>query len=275
MTSGTVFRRRAWSTNVLIREPAEVYHAKAKTFLSSHRLAEFRRNPPLFRMRELGLLKEEDRPAYVIGRAAHTLILEGREAYERAYAFGGPVNARTGAPFGSRSKAYAEWASMQGKPVLDDEQAALVENLNSAVRAHEEASALLAGGVAEGVIRTEYCGIPCQARIDWVNPQRGIIDLKSCEDVDCFELDARRFGYQFQLAFYRSLLACVVGDTLPVFLIGIEKKVPCRCGVWSLAEGLLGAAKTENERAIERLKVCRDKDTWPSGYESIRKFDWM
>jgi len=43
--------------------------------------------------------------AYQLGRAAHTLILEGREAYERGYAIGGPVNPCTGQPFAAGTKA--------------------------------------------------------------------------------------------------------------------------------------------------------------------------
>lgn len=34
--------------NLLIQEPAETYHAAAKDFLSSHRLADFRRCPLLY-----------------------------------------------------------------------------------------------------------------------------------------------------------------------------------------------------------------------------------
>ena len=68
--------------------------------------------------------------------------------------------------------------------MLDDEQAALIENMNAAVRAHEHAAALLADGVAEGVVRAEYCGVPCQARLDWLNPERGIVDLKTCDNLD-------------------------------------------------------------------------------------------
>ncbi len=264
-----------WATDILIREPAEVYHAQAANYLSSHRLAEFRRNPPLFRKRELGLVLEEDRPAYLIGRAAHVLILEGRETYEREYAFGGPVNPKTGERFGSRTKAFQEWAEAQGKPVLDDEQAALIENLNAAVRSHEHAAALLAEGVPEGVIRTDYCGVSCQARLDWLNPGRGIVDLKTCDHIDWLESDARTYAYAHQLAFYRALLTLAAGSTPPVYLIAVEKREPFRCGVWRMGEGVLGIAQQENQDAIARLLRSRATDTWPSGYETIREFDWL
>jgi hypothetical protein len=91
----------------VFREPAERYHASAKEFLSSHALAEFRRCPLLYRRRRLGLIPDRDSTAYQLGRAAHTLILEGREAYEQGYAIGGPVNPRTGQPFAAGTKAAA------------------------------------------------------------------------------------------------------------------------------------------------------------------------
>jgi len=275
MNHEAIFKRRSWGTEVLIRESAEVYHAQASTFLSGHQLAEFRRNPLLFHKKQLGLVRDEDRPAYLIGRAAHVLILEGRETYERQYAFGGPINPKTGEPFGSRTKAFQEWAEAQGKPVLDDEQAALVENMNAAVHAHEHATALLTDGLAEGVVRAEYCSTPCQARLDWLNPERGIVDLKTCDNLDWLQMDARSYEYAHQMAFYRAVLARVIGSNLSAYLIAVEKREPFRCGVWCMGEDVLGITQKENEEAIARLKTYRERDHWPTGYEDIRVFDWI
>ena len=268
-----VFKRREWSVQDLIREPADVYHAKAGEYLSSHLLAEFRRNPLLFHKKELGLVQDQDRPAYVLGRAAHVLILEGREAYEQAYAFGGPINPKTGQPFGSRTKTFQDWAEAKGKPVLDDDQAALIESLSASVLVHKHAAALLADGVAEGVIRAEYCGVPCQARLDWLNPESGIVDLKTCDNLDWLQMDARTYGYAYQLAFYRSLAAEITHQRLPVYMIAVEKREPLRTGVWRMSEEVLGLAQKENEEAIARLIACREKDEWLTGYEDIRTYD--
>jgi len=277
-----VFRRRRNESEVLvsdlsflIREPAEVYHAKRDKYLSSHQLAEFRRNPLLFHKKQLGLVTDEDRPAFLLGRAAHALILEGREAYEREFAFGGPVNPKTGERFGSRTKAFEEWAAAQGKPVLTHDQMALIENMNATVFAHKHAAALLSDGIPEGVVRAEYCTVACQARFDWLSPQRGIVDLKTCDNLDWLQADARSYGYVHQLAFYRSVLACVSGTVIPVYLIAVEKREPYRCGVWRMGEDVLGIAQKENEEGIDRLKECRAKDRWVSGYEDIRVFDWI
>jgi len=153
-------------TNFLIREPAEEYHAKASEYLSSHQLADFRRCPLLYRQKKLGLIPDEDRPAYVVGRALHTLVLEGRDRFEQEYAVGGPVNPRTGQIYGANTKAYAEWAAAQGKAVLTLAQFDLVENMADGVRANGMAVDLLSEGIPEGVVRAEYCGVPVQARFD-------------------------------------------------------------------------------------------------------------
>lgn len=262
-------------TTFLIQEPYEVYRAKSAEHLGSHRLSEFRKNPLLFHKKEQGMVPEEDRTAYLLGRAAHTLILEGRDVFETTYAVGGPVNPKTGERFGSRTKAFQDWADMQAKSVLTDEQAMLVERLHGSVRDHKHARELLSQGVAEGVVRVEYVGTPCQARLDWLNPERGIVDLKTCDKLDWFEVEGRGFGYIHQMAFYRALCALVLGETVPVWFIVVEKQEPFRCGVWRVSEDVLAAAQKENEAALRRLLNFRETDVWPTGYEEVRVLDYL
>jgi hypothetical protein len=73
-------------TDFLIREPAEVYHAKASQNLSSHQLGDFRKCPQLYYQKKLGIVQDEDRPAYAVGRAVHTLALEGQARFHEEYA---------------------------------------------------------------------------------------------------------------------------------------------------------------------------------------------
>ena len=257
--------------NVLTIEPDEDYHARAGEYLTSHLLADFRKCPLLYFKRASALLDDTDRPAYLLGRAAHKRILEGRDAYQAAFAVGGPVNPKTGKPFGSGTKAFGEWAAAQGKPVLSEDQVALVENVAAGVATNDLAVDLILYGRAEGVVRADYCGTSCQARLDWVHPHRGIVDLKTCDDLTWFEADARRYGYVYQLAFYRAVLARVLDQLLvPVHIIAVEKKEPYRCGVWRVGVDCLAIAQSENEAAIRRLVRCRDLGDWPSGYEEVR-----
>jgi hypothetical protein len=260
---------------LLIRESSEVYHAQARDYLSSHRLSAFRECPLLYRKWQLGEMQSEDRPAYVLGRAAHTLILEGRAAFEAQYAVGGPINPKTGQPFGAGTKAFAEWAEQIGKELLSEDQAQLVERMNESVHAHPLADELLACGIPEGVLRVDYRGLPCQVRVDWIAPNYGLVDLKTSDSLSWFENDARRFHYLHQLAFYRAITAEATGETLPVYLIAIEKREPFRCGVWLVGQDVLNTAQRENDEAIKRLRDCMANDSWPTGYETLRIFDWL
>ena len=261
----------------LIDEPADVYHAKKGKYLSSHQLMDFRKCPLLYHQK-LSTRVEEETPALLVGRAAHVRILEGRTKFEEQFAVGGPINPKTGRPFGCDTQAYRAWASEIGKPAIAQEQLDLIEQMATGVARTSTAVDLLLNGKAEGVVRADYCGTPCQARLDWVHPFRGVVDLKTCDDLTWFEADARRFGYVHQLAFYRSMLAAALGlDALhiPVHLVAVEKKAPFRCGVWKLGEELLGIAMRDNEQAIERLNRCQATGIFPTGYEAIREFSWV
>ena len=255
-------------------ESAEAYHAKAAQFLSSHQLLDFIRCPWLHRKKQLGMIEDKDSPAYLVGRAAHVRILEGRDRYEDVFAQGGPINERTGKPYGSDTKAFAQWQQAQGKPVLSHGQVELIEKMAAGVAMNSEAVDLLLYGRAEGVIRVDYCGLPCQIRIDWLHPHQGIVDFKTCDDLTWFEADARRYRYHQQMAFYRAVLAKVLdGLLIPVHIIACEKKEPHRCGLWRVGEDTLAIAQGENEAAIGRLKQCRQTDLWPTGYEEVRILD--
>ena len=256
--------------DVLINEPADVYHDKAKQYLSSHQLIDFMRCPYLYAKKRAGLIADMDSPAYFLGRATHTRILEGTDVYEKEYAVGGPINPTTGKPFGSTTKKFLEWQEAQQKPVIPLEKAALVESMNAGVRMNPNACELLSQGKAEGVVRATYHDFPCQIRIDWLNPQFGIVDLKTCDDLTWFESDARKFHYVHQLAFYQNVLDQVTEQLVPVYIIAVEKKEPFRCGVWQVPSETLLQARAENEAAMARLRKANQDDHFVTGYEELR-----
>ena len=261
----------------LIEEPFEVYLAKAADHLTSSLLKDFRRNPLLYFKRKHGLAVRKDTKDLMIGRATHALVLEGRATFDAQYAVGGPVNPNTGKPFNANSKAYKQWAAAHGKPVLKVDEGTMIVEMNAAVRSHAVAGELLAEGMPEGVVRADYRDVACQIRVDWFNPQHGIIDLKTCNNLTYFESDAKKFGHIHQAAFYQAVVGQAVGNLaeIPVHIIAVEKQEPYRCGVWRLAPDVLKHARKENEQAMERLKRCEETAHWPTGYESVRTFDYL
>ena len=265
--------------------PADEYHRDARDgkYLSSHLLGDFRKCPLLYRQKMIGVIPPQDSAAYWMGRAVHSLVCEGRSAFDREFLVtDGPVNPKTGEPFGKLTRAYKDWAAAQTLMPVSTTDFGFMVKLQAAVYLHPIASRLLQDGWAEGTVRTQYRDEPVQIRVDYFNPnfldemtgEKGaIVDLKTCDTIDFFEADARRYGYIHQLAFYREVLRLASGTEFPVYIVAVEKKDPHRVGVWRLSSASLDAAKEANDRAIDRLRECRRIDEWPTGYEEMRVLD--
>jgi len=257
--------------------PEGEYHAASRRgeYVSSHLLADFRRSPILYKREVDGIIQNAKSDAFFFGSAVHKLVLEGSEAFNAAYLVAeGPVNPKTNEAFGPNTKAYREWAAAQApRLVISPRDMMKISNMNLAVQNHPDAARLLSGGFPEGTVRANWEGVACQIRIDWFNPQEGIVDFKSCEDLDRFEYDAKRYGYGHQGAFYRSVLGAAAGtkeDDIPFHIIACEKSEPFRCGVWKVSGLSLDTCTEQNRAAVHRLIECRSNSSWPTGYEQLR-----
>ena len=261
---------------------ADEYHQAARDgkFLSSHLLGDFRKSPLLYKKKMSGEIEPTESAALALGRAVHTLVLEGRSRFDEDFLVtDGPINPKTGEPFGRLTKAYREWAASQSKDIVSGPDFAFIAKLRESVWAHPVARELLSDGTAEQTVRTQYCDEPCQIRMDWFRADYDgrpvICDLKTCETIDFFEGDASRFGYPQQMAFYREVLRAASGGEIVAdcVLVAVEKREPLRCGVWKLTDGLLESCARENERAIAELRKCRRENVWPTRTEDLRILD--
>jgi hypothetical protein len=259
----------------LIRETGEAYRSRRNQYMTSHQLADFRKSPLLHKQKSAGLIAESTGEAYTVGATAHCLILEGRKAFDEQYIVGGPINEKTGRPYGYETKAFRVWAEQQTRKVISDDNYALICHLNASVHSHDEAAILLKNGTPEGVLRASYGGVDCQIRMDWFSDEVGIVDLKTCYDLDKFEIDCEGYRYVPQMAFYRAILNLSVGrdprdDHWPVTLIAVEKCEPYRCGVWLISSEKLLIEEHRNAAALVELRHYRSLGNWPTRYEAIR-----
>jgi exodeoxyribonuclease VIII len=202
------------------KETEPEYRARANDFLTSHALIDFLKSPAVFKAKADGAIEDGDSTNYKIGRAAHTLILEGEDAFDKTYVFGGPINPKTGRSFGHETKAFAEWAAQQDREVMPEEWRPIIEGMYESVSSHERAMNLLCDGYAERVVRTliplgDGATMPIQSRIDWIAKGCAVIDLKTCHDIDSFERDFWTYRYHTQLAFYAFALGSVLAIQHP------------------------------------------------------------
>lgn len=260
----------------ITHEPADVYHAQSKSgkYMSSHLLGDFRSSPLLYRKKVLGQIVEKPNSAYTLGSAAHKLVLEGRIAFDEEYIVSdGPINPKTGECYSKTTKAYAEWLATQDKEVISGEDFGTCAKFQMSVFLNPVAAELLSSGVAEGVVRAELEGVPCQIRMDWFNQEQGLVDFKTCAELKWFEADARRFGYYYQMAFYRAVIRERTGIDYPVRFLAVEKCEPYASGVFRLTPALLDEAEMIVRADLQRFKKCVVLNEWPTGYEKERIID--
>ncbi len=264
--------------NFIRNEDEQNYHALSMNgeYMSSHLLRDFRESPLLYHKKVTGQIKTPDTPAMMLGRAAHKLILQGKNEFDNEYFVSdGPVNPKTGECFGRMTKAYREWERLLPKKSVSNKEFALLEKLESSVRNHPIAKEFLSQGIAEGVVRQRLFEVPCQIRMDFFHPDHGIMDLKTCESLASFHHDCRKYEYVCQMAFYQSVLYAACGCKHPAYLIAVEKNEPYNTGVWYLPPETMMKAVQINADALKYYRKLRNSNLWPTGYENIRSIEFF
>ena len=256
-----------------ISESAVEYHSKANRYLSSHQLIDYMKSPYGYWYKHNVASKQPEPSAFFIGRAVHKYVLEGAEAFGREYIVGGPINPKTGKSYGVGTQKYQEWLDeIGGKGLvgITEEDAELIKTANKSVYSHLEADKLLSEGFAEGVVRSEYCGVGCQIRLDWFNPSRGIIDLKTCRNLDRFAYDFKDYWYANQMSFYREVYKSAFGEDCQTWIVACELSEPYRTGVFLVGDKTLEDARIKNEDGIARFVRSRYCGEYPTEYEDVR-----
>lgn len=240
--------------------------------LTSRLLRDFRKCPALFHRKQSGLLPQSEPKAYLVENATRCLILQGREEFDKRYLIGGdrPINPRTGAPFGTETKAYKEWRETVEQDILTEEEGLLVINMAAAVAMHDEAVKLLhKDGEAFKRVDSHLYEIPATAVIHWLSCDDEIVEVCIINDLDRFEEQAKDGNYAHRLEFQERLLfgSNNGGGCL---CIAVERKEPYRVGVWDVSVHTLADAYGDNRDAAESIKDCDHSGNWPTRYESLR-----
>jgi len=248
------------------------YNMARKVYLTSSALFRFQKSPVLFKM-DLDEGGQEATASMDLGTAAHKLILEGESAFLNMYGVGGPINEKTGKCFGRDTKKFGEWVAESGfSDCVTAEEFGAIKQMRANLIAHEIAGPILAAGFPEITVRKEFCGVRCQVRIDWLNPDGQINDLKTCADIDRFQWSIRDHGYIPRAAFYRDVVRSASGEFVgPAYrLVVVETRRPYRVGVWEIVDELLDEASENNKISVEELIECQRTGFYPTLYEDLQ-----
>lgn len=233
-------KSEAFAPGIYFGLDESVYHAD--TAIGSTGMKKLAENPPAYwwdsphnTMRE----EDTDTAARLFGRAVHKFVLEGRGAFEAAYApTDYPGNVKAG-------KEERERIADAGKQPIKRADWNRIMMAGTIIRSNPEISGAFTGGQSEVSIFWEIDGIRRKARFDYLKP-RAIVDLKSnanTMDIDFVASCKKSIGsyrYDVQAAHYFDARAvmpqlvaqgAVFGDHDPAWLDRVVKE-PVWAWVW-------------------------------------------
>lgn len=196
--------------------------------------------PALFRaMQDDRELRPALSPAMSSGRAMNDYITcSATEFGERYTVADGPVNPKTGKPYGTDSKAYLEWASKQDKTPVPSSEYAMFANMAKAYEAHSAISALSGYAcIPNAVFRAVLAGVDCCVKVDKLYVSDGAViavDVKTTSDLCSFARSSDSLHYREQQALISLVLSENGIQDPQVIIAAIEKGPVPRCGVFSV-----------------------------------------
>ncbi len=205
----------------------------------------------------------EDTDAFRVGRALHCAVLRPSDFAEE-FAITPKCDRRTKA---GREGHEAACVAAEGRTLLAESDAHIVDSMTRSIRAHASASrALDLCTVRERVFLGEISGEKCKCRVDAA--ERGILlDLKTTISAapHAFSRSVAEYGYALQFAFYRAILrqhGYTIDDCM---IVAIEKSAPYAVACFRLRDEDLERADAVVRRLVGEIGDAQRTGVW-SGY---------
>lgn len=239
---------------------------------------------------------EPETAAMKLGTALHTLVLDGKDSYEAAYAIATRCAGRLAKGGQCRNSGIIEHkgsffcgthapdnAESSGKTILTKEQDVYVRSMRQAVLDDTDARKFI-GSQGENelsiVWRDADTGLTCKARIDMLRPTWDSIgDLKTTANAqeDAFSKSLGDYGYGRQAAFYLDGAQAVGIDAKTFGFIAVENEPPHGVGTYECDSATVEIGREQNRKALRAFQMCGNSGTWPgyaSGFSKISLPRW-
>lgn len=205
-------------------------------------------------------------PALLVGRAAHSLILEPA-TFDQYWVVAPDVDRRTKA-------GKEEWSACvegaAGRGILTAGDYESIREMADAIQS-QRLHKLVRTGKAEVVLvwDDDETGLRCKGRLDYLHQTRGlfVIDFKTTDDAgeEAFAHSIQKWGYHSQAAFYCMGCEALLGQTPGYTWLVAEKHPPYAVAAYQIQAGTLNAGSDFCRRAMRRYAHCLEADQWP-GY---------
>jgi hypothetical protein len=212
-----------------------------------------------------GTAKVEDRPCFQVGRLAHMMALQP-EKFAECVVDVGPINPRTGAPFGRDTLAFQGWQAENPdlvvvEPWLRTMLARMPGMIADTFRAGKNE-------VSCFVDDQDHGGLAMKCRPDcWHPDARLIYDLKTIAPIDgdfargvCKAIASR--NYWFSAAWYRHCMRLETGHDHHFDLIFAEKGSPFRWGLFTLDDAYVAHGDQVVADLLPRIAYAMQSGDW-------------
>jgi exodeoxyribonuclease VIII len=250
--------------------------------LSNSSLSVLKRSPQEFHERFVsGKQKGEETDAMRLGSAVHMLALEPEKFDEEYVVLEGPINAKTGNPYGRDTKSFSEW--LENAKIDESRKIIIREDFDSSIKiaqafhGHEIIEGLMSvdGKEFEKTLLLTYqyddgTSERVKCKPDCIIPAESIIiDLKTSNDPrpEEFMWSALRYGYYRQAAIYLDACEVYYGKEFR-FLFGVvNSKAPNECGVFELTPSDIQRGRDEYHELIEEYSRRLAGNNWRSDWQ--------
>lgn len=209
---------------------------------------------------------DSERPHFALGRAAHHLLLQGREGFDREYV--------------TRPERWKDWRTAEarqwkveqleaGLTILTEDELFNIAGMARSLAAHPLVKAgILDGAVERSLIwQDPETGVWCKSRPDTIpNDSGDFSDLKTCVSVstDSLRRSLSDFGYHQQGGLVAEASRHVLGRDLATFtLVWVEKAAPWCVRVTTLTPEDLIRGQMQNAAALRMFARCIQSGSWP------------
>lgn len=174
--------------------------------------------------------------AMTTGRALADFLGMSADEFSAKYAIAdGPVNPKTGKPYGAETKAYAEWLALQEKTPVSSATFNMFGKMAAAYNGHAYIKTLPATQYRNVIMMADVAGVPCACKIDslYVSGDAAFaVDVTTTSDIDMFRRSAASLHYFERAALIELVLSSKGLPAAPVRIAAIEKGPIPRCGVF-------------------------------------------
>ena len=212
--------------------------------------------------------ERKENPAFDIGTAVHTLVLEPHLASTVRC---GPETRRGN----DWKEAYAA-AQAEGAVLLTEGDYRLAVDMAQAVRANPAAAQLLGGNMTTEpsiFARDSIYDVDLRCRPDgWRKDIAAVIDLKTTVDAspEGFGKQCANFAYHIQEAFYRRCMELDGHEVDRFIFIAVEKEPPFATGVYELDWRSLDEGKAAVQYGLELISKAQKAGDYGTGYGDLK-----